>query len=71
MKSRLTERLTIRLSKRLAQKLTEAALSVDQDESAFVRELLRNELLQRDASRELQLDTAPRACVLDICGGES
>lgn len=43
---RLTERLTIRLSKRLAERLKEAALDVDQDESGFIRELLRAQLLR-------------------------
>lgn len=51
---RLTERLTVRLSKRLAQRLSEAALRVDQDESAFIRELLRRELLRRDDASETQ-----------------
>jgi hypothetical protein len=45
MRFRLTERLTIRISERLAHELNEAALRVDQDASAFVRELLRRELL--------------------------
>ncbi len=49
---RLSERLTLRLSVRLAERLSEAALSVDQDESAFVRELLRRELLQPRAGTE-------------------
>ncbi|MFI5399119.1 MAG: hypothetical protein ACHQ9S_26610 [Candidatus Binatia bacterium] len=40
----MTERLTIRVSKQLAEALT-AAAAVDHDESAFVRELLRRELL--------------------------
>ena len=53
MKShQLTERLTLRLSKRLAERLAQAALQLDQDESAYVRELLRRELLssQGDAA---------------------
>lgn len=41
----LTQRLTIRLSPRLAERLADAALRVDQDASAYVRELLRRELL--------------------------
>jgi hypothetical protein len=43
---RLTERLTIRLSKRLAERLKKAALDLEQDESAYVRELLRGQLLR-------------------------
>lgn len=43
---KLTERLTIRLSERLAERLADAALSVDQDASAYVRELLRREFLR-------------------------
>jgi predicted transcriptional regulator len=42
----LTKRLTIRISDRLAKRLADAAQRVDQDESAYIRELLRRELLQ-------------------------
>jgi hypothetical protein len=50
---RLTHRLTIRLSRRLAERLADAALRIDQDASAYVRELLRRELLAvgREAQR--------------------
>jgi predicted DNA-binding protein len=44
--TRLTKRLTIRISDRLAKRLADAAQRVDQDESAYIRELLRRELLQ-------------------------
>lgn len=62
--SRLTERLTLRLSKRLAEQLALAARQLDQDESAFVRELLRRELLHRhhvDHGREAA-DLARHQC---------
>jgi len=54
--SRLTKRLTIRISARLAEGLADAALRVDQDESAFVREILRRELLHHQHTG----DGAPR-----------
>jgi len=59
MKTRLTKRLTIRLSERLAQLLTETALRVDQDESAYIRELLRRTLLS--AERDTRTSTRERA----------
>lgn len=50
-RARLTHRLTIRLSPRLAERLADAALRVDQDASAYVRELLRRELLAGGEAR--------------------
>jgi len=58
--NRLTERLTIRISERLAHELNEAALRVEQDASAFVRELLRRELLMDRPSGDRSDEAAQR-----------
>ncbi|MFM9958948.1 MAG: hypothetical protein ACKVZJ_12825 [Phycisphaerales bacterium] len=62
-RARLTHRLTIRLSPRLAERLADAALRIDQDASAYVRELLRRELLATGdaAQRDTTLADAERA----------